>query len=360
MSVSVPVDLRQLLALAAVSWRELRWVLPNVKRDIETWLRRAEQIPDGPLRRDAVSSLVDDHFNVQGAALFASLPAKRNLSLVRLLSAYQVMFDYLDTTSERPCADVIANGTQLHRAALEALDPETPISDYYRLHPWKDDGGYLRALVEACRRECRALPSFDVVRPHLVAEASRLGVCAINHELDPTVRDAELRAWVRREFRSNGDCEWFEISAAATSSVTIFALMALAAEPNCTEQDVSDTRAAYFPWISLESTMLDSFTDLERDLATGAHSYVSHYSTHELAVKRLGEIVARSVAGARKLPQGRRHALIAAGMAAMYLSDPTVRHGAARASSEHILRSGGNLPRMQLPILHAWRRIRTS
>src|ERR1044072_9771613 len=103
----------------------------------------------------------------------------------------------LDTVSERPCENMVANGAQLHRALAEALSPGEPISPYYRYHPWRDDGGYLRSIVEACRAECLQLPSFDRVRPHVLPEAARLEVCAINHRLDPVARRADIEAWVR-------------------------------------------------------------------------------------------------------------------------------------------------------------------
>lgn len=358
MSVSAPVDLRQLCALGGVAWRELRWAVPTVDREASTWLRHARRIADAPLRHDAVHPLVHERFNVQGASLFATLPRKRNLGLLRLLANFQTMVDFLDSASERPCEDMIANGSQLHRALFEALDPGGPISDHYAFHPWQDDAGYLRALIEACRRECTSLPSFDTVRPYVLAEASRMRVCAINHELDPAIRDPELEAWVRHEFPSTGDCEWFEISAASTSSVTIHSLLALAAERNCSDADVAATRNVYFPWVSLASTMLDSYADIERDHATGAHSYVSHYSSPDAAIERLGEIVARSVTLARQLPRGRRHVLIAAGMAAMYLSDPEAQMRSRRQTSQQILRSGGTLARLHMPILRTWRRLK--
>ena len=357
MSVSSFLDLRQAHALAAVSWRELRWVLPATTQESAIWLRRAERIPSPALRRDAVESLVNDRFNVNGAAVFASIPRTRNESLLRLLVRYQIMFDYLDTISERPCADVVRNGTQLHRAAVEALDPGRPPSNYYRHHPGRDDGGYLRALVAACQAECSALPSFAVVRPYLLEEADRLEVCALNHALDSTARDRDLEAWARTRFPSASEHTWFELTAASTSSVTIFALLALAAEPGRTDADAAATRSAYFPWISLASTMFDSYTDIRKDRASGAHSYVGHYGSLAYAVERLGEIGARSIALARSLPRGRRHALVPAGMLAMYLSDPETRTRRLREASERILSRGGWLPQTQLLILRAWRRL---
>jgi tetraprenyl-beta-curcumene synthase len=356
MSVPAPIDARQLAALAGVAWRELRWVLPNVDDEVSRWRQAARRIPAPEIRFDAVSTLADQRFNTEGAALFSTVPAQRSLPLLQLLSRYQIMVDYLDTVSERPCSDMIANGMQLHRALYDALDPDSAPSDYYRFHPWSDDGGYLRALVDSCREACSALPAYDVVRPYALPEAARLNVCGINHELDGLKRDTLLRSWARREFPSRGECTWFELTAAATSSVTVHALLALAASPNTTPQQIVATRAAYFPWISLASTMLDSYADLEADRASGAHSYVGHYPSEETAVARLHEIVKRSVSLARRLPRGRRHALISTGMVAMYLSEP--ESGTPKSISRSIRREGGHLPALQLPILRTWRRLR--
>ncbi len=122
-----------------------------------------------------------DH--TEGAALFCVLAGSRDQRLLRLLVAYQTIWDFLDNVSERDSDEV--NGRQLHFALVEALEPEAPISDYYRHNPWKNDGGYLRALVEACRESCAALPSYSRVRPHLLAGVRRCSVQSINHDRDP-------------------------------------------------------------------------------------------------------------------------------------------------------------------------------
>lgn len=345
----------QLGALGAVAGRELSWVLPNVSRQVERWQGLAARIPDAEIRADATSTLVEERFNTEGAALFATLPRRRNDGLLRLLANFQIMVDYLDTVSERPCADMVANGSQLHRALAEALDPGGPISDYYRYHPWQDDGGYLRTIVEACREECERLPSFDDVRPYVLPEAMRLEVCAINHQLDPAARDADLEAWVQREFPNVVGFHTFEISAAATSSLTVHALLALAAEAACSPHELDATRAAYFPWVSLMSTMLDSYADLVEDLRTGSHSYIDHYGGFDEAIERIQEIVSGSLHLASRLPRGRRHALIVTGMLAMYLTEKSTQCPSMRTTSRRIMEAGGSLPWLIRPILQIWR-----
>ncbi len=352
-----PLSVTQVGTFFAVAGRELAWVLPGVAKLVTGWRAVAAAMPPGTLRDDALATLADERFNTEGAALFATLPTRRSLPLLRVLVALEVIWDYLDTVSERPCEDMVLNGLQLHRALAESLDPGGPISDYYRYNPSSNDGGYLRALVEECRAQCLELPSFELLRPHVIREARRGAVCAINHAPDPCDRDARLQAWVEQEYPDHTGFSWFELSGAASSSLTVHALLALAAQPDCTARDVDLTYAAYFPWISLASTMLDSYADRAEDLACGAHSYVEHYPSQDQALVRLCEIVATSVRVARALPRGERHALIASGMVPMYLTKKEMRAPCHRAAATALLRAAGPLPTLQWPILRTWRLI---
>jgi tetraprenyl-beta-curcumene synthase len=329
-----PLDARQLVALTAVAARELAWVLPNVAHAVHAWAEIANAMTDPVLREDALLTLRRERLNTQGAALFAVLPRRRHVCLLRLLSAYQVTLDYLDTISERPSDDPLGNGRQLHLALTEAVDPGGPISDYYRRHPQKDDGGYLRALVELCRSCCESLPAFERVRERAL-RAARLGTVQVpNHDPCETRREAGLRAWVE---------------------LWTLALFALAADPDLHEDDVVEAEAVYFPWVCAASTLLDAYVDQASDRAEGNHSYVEHYDSPAEMVERLCEIVYRSVHGARQLRNGERHALIAAGMVSMYLSKESARSPELRRATDRIARAAGSLPRVQLPIMRAMR-----
>jgi tetraprenyl-beta-curcumene synthase len=354
---AAPSTPSQILTLIAVAVRELTWVLPAVNRDVREWHQRATAMPLGPLRSAALTTLASERFNLEGAALFAALPQRRNPDLLRLLVALEVIWDYLDTVSEHPFSDTVRNGLQLHRAIVEAVDPSTPMSDYYRFSPegWTDDGGYLRSLVETCRALCVRLPSYTRVQPLLSKVAAQAQVGALNHEPHPTVRDVELEVWARREFPEPCEAEWFELTASAASSLTVHALLALAADPTCTQSDVDATYAVYFPWVSLQSTMLDSFADLADDRASGAHSYISHYPDFETAVDRICHVVSRATHLALQLPRGERHVLIPTGMTAMYLSHPNTTTSDMRQPRRQILNASGQTHRVLLLVLNIWR-----
>jgi cytochrome P450 len=147
---------------------------------------------------------------------------------------------------------------------------------------------------------------------------------------------------------------WFERTAAA-SGFTPHPLLSLAAEPSCKEEDVARTLAVYFPWVSLAITMLDSYADQLDDAASGNHSYISHYSDADVAVRRLSEIVAQAARDAQGLRKGSRHATLIACMVAMYLSRDGAHAPDLRAGTRTLASAGGSLTRLLLPLVRVWR-----
>jgi hypothetical protein len=399
--------------------RELLWGLPAVSGEVGAWRVRARAIPDVPLRIDALDSIARKRAHADGAALFWILPRRRDPALLRLLVAYQTIWDFLDNVSERGAHMGECNGRLLHSALVQALDPQTPICDHYRHHLCSEDNGYLRTLIEACRAACLELPSYERVRSPVLAEAARCAIQSLNHDPDPTSRDVALRAWAtaerrRMEFSEGGLVEagtglveagtglveagtglveagtglveagtglveagtglveagtglveagtglvesfcWFELTAAASASLVPHVLLALAAESSCGHDEIAAAHAAYLPWASLATAMLDSYADRLDDAAAGEHSYIAHYGDDEAAVRRVGEIVNRASRAVGGLSGGQRHAIVVACVVAMYLSKDGARAPATRAATRRLTRSGGSLARLLVPVLRAWR-----
>ncbi len=319
------------------------------------WRARARAIPDLALRADGLRSLAYKRASTDGAALFWTLPPARCAHLLRLLVAYEVMADFLDSVNERAAHAGTLNGRQLHLALSEALAPGTPASDYYRHNPRRADGGYLGALLGACRTGCVLLPSYRAVRPLAIRAATLTQVLGLNHELDPVARERALREWAASHFDAPDGLVWFELTAAASAWLTILALLALASARGLEDRRVLDTYTAYLPWISLAGTMLDSYADFAQDTAEGEHSYIAHYSCAEEAVERLGVLVREAALRARALPDGPRHGVLVACMVAMYLSKDSVRTPELHASTLHLAHACGSLARVLLPVLRVWR-----
>jgi tetraprenyl-beta-curcumene synthase len=341
------------LLLAVV--RQLVWGLKGVSREVEKWRAHAADIPDATVREDALAALEHKRPNADGAGLFWIITSKRCPGLLSLLVAYEIMADFLDSAIERGAHVGIANGRQLHLALVEAVDISSPISDYYQYHPWRDDGGYLCRLVATCRRGCAELPSYESVRPLLMRAATLAQVQGLSHELDVVLRDAVLERWAAQESEPDSELGWYETAGAASAWLTVLALLAVAAEPMPFANHAFDVYLAYFPWISLTATLLDSYGDLAEDELNNENSYVARYVSFEFAVLRINDVVRRASFEAGLLRNGERHSVILAAMIAMYLSKDSARTPDMAATSRTLLRSGGPLAMLLGPVLRAWR-----
>jgi cytochrome P450 len=351
--ILTPAQLATLLLTVA---RGVLWSRRATSRELRVWRRRAAAVPDATIRADALDAIVRKRDNAEGAALFSILPKRRNGRLLKLLVAYQVMWDYLDSASERGASAGPDNGRQLHRALVEALDPDAPISDYYRYHPWKDDGGFLRGLVQTCRSLCVSLPSYGHVYRLMLDGVERCAIQSLNHDPDSNRRDAALRRWAKSEYADTYGLEWFELTAAASAFMP-HVFLALAADSPCAPSDLRAVHSAYFPHVSLAIAMLDSYVDHDQDLATNSHSYISHYPNRRLALERLATIVKQATSRTADLPNGRRHTVIVASMVAMYLSKKSANTPRVRGQTRCLLRAGGPLVTLLLPAAGVWRTV---
>ncbi len=319
------------------------------------WRTHAAAIPDVTIRADALDALENKRPNTDGAALLWTIPERRYPALLRLIVAYEIMGDFLDSTVERGAHVGILNGRQLHLALVDAVDIDRPTSDYYRHHPWKDDGGYLQGLVDTCRIGCRMLPSYRSVRPLLLRAATLAQVQGLNHEPDIPFREEMLEAWAAREGDPANELDWHETAGAASAWLTVIALMAVAAEPAPASDHGFEVFLAYSPWIGLTAALLDSYGDLMEDRRNDANSFISRYGSVRTAVERIDEIALRATLEARRLPDGQRHVVIVASMIALYLSKDSTRTPEMRQFRWLLLRAGGPLAMLLAPVLRAWR-----
>ena len=135
-------------------------VFPRVRRELRLWQRRAGAIPDGSLRRVALTVQRTKRGNIEGSAAFAAFaPRAHRAAVIRAQLAFQAIYDYVDTLAEQPHTCPIRNARQLHQALPVALDPTARPTDYYQYDPHRRDGGYLQALTDGCSGALVTLPS---------------------------------------------------------------------------------------------------------------------------------------------------------------------------------------------------------
>jgi tetraprenyl-beta-curcumene synthase len=333
-------------------------IQPRARRELGHWRKVAAAIPDPVLRDQALSTHREESLNSEGAVVFATLvPRTHRSSAIRLMVAFEVMYDYLDTLSEQAVDDPLRNGLRLHEALLAALNPDSSGSDYYQYCPRREDGGYLDSLIAICREMIRELPSADAVLPIARRAAARCGEAQSYTHAAIYEGNERLVKWSSNQDPA-GDYEWWEISAGAISSVSVFALLAAAADPATTRGDAAAIDAVYFPPFAALSALLDSLIDHPYDTGAVSHSNVAFYETNLVAAERLGSIARRANAEARRLRMGRRHAAIVAGIAAFYLSAPEARTPYAKPIAKRIVHSLGPMVPPIMATMRLRRRLR--
>lgn len=325
---------------AALYWLVL---FPTAVRERRRWQRRASAMPDCTLRAHALTKLEDEHLLAEGAAAFAILAHRRQRRRVARISVtYELLIDYLDALTE--AHPTLENNRSLHRALTTAVDLDAAVCDYYQHHPQRDDGGYLDALVATCRIELSRLSRRETVAAAMRrAAAGAAEAQSLTHADGAEGHDA-LASWARSQHGVAEEAlRWWEIAAAAGSPLGVLALVAAASDPRTTAADAAAIEAAYFPWIAALFGLLESLIDQDDDVATGNHSYVSHYRSSHEAVERLRAISQRAVEDAARLPRASRHRLLLAGMVGMVLTQADATNDFTRAGTDAVHAAMGSI-----------------
>jgi tetraprenyl-beta-curcumene synthase len=343
-------------AFAGCAYRYWLGVFPLVGRELHRWHQSAQQIPDPVLRQLALLTQRAERGNYEGAAAYATLvPRVYRARVVRAVVAFQTTYDYVDTLSEQPSEDPVANGRLLHSALLMSLDPHSDHPDYYEHSSASHDNGYIRNLVQSCRDALRALPSYAaVLQPALHAAGNIVAYQSLNHE-QAGDRPRALAEWGAAVAPPGSGLRWWEAAAGGASSMTVFALIAAAAKPGLSSAEIAATHDAYFPWVSALHVLLDSLVDRAKDLEHGHHNLIDHYSSQAEAAHRLGWIAARAMHAAEGLPDGARHTLIVAAMTSLYLSAPGSSTPVAKLTAQRVRETMGAVTAPTMAVLKARR-----
>ena len=334
------------ITFTTAAWRYWLGAFPCIRNELHHWRRRARVIPDCPLRQTALAVQHTKRANIDGSAAFAVFaPQPHRRAVVRAQLGFQAIYDYVDTLAEQPHPSPIDNARQLHRALPDALDLARPPTDYYKHHTHCEDGGYLSAIVSACRTALGSLSAYPVVAQPACRLAERI-VCFQSLNLTEAQGSYHaLARWAHQQTPRESGLRWWETAASAGSSLGIFALMTSAARPTTDAHEAAAIEHAYFPWIGSLHSLLDSLIDQPEDAATKQHNLIQHYRSPSETAARLRLLADASARQVRILPCGLQHAVILASMASNYLcaSEASLPH--ATLAKTAVLEAIGDLAR---------------
>lgn len=349
-------DVIALLSTGTVYWLRIS---PLVGHELAIWKVRAETIPDPVLREQALHKLTDERLNPEAAAFFAVLaPRRARRRVVRLIVAYQLLYDYLDAVNELPGCTDLKNGLQLHLALVDAVQPDRPMHDFYLHNTRTRDGGYAKALAYTCRSILCSLASAARLRSLLAYAAKRCGQAQSHNHAISSEGDTGLVNWCSQR-AADSDYLWWELAAGGISCLAIHALFALAADPQCTIHAATLLDAAYFPPICAISALLDSLADYHSDAGTPNHSFTARYHNSAHAAERLVAITVEAAERVSGLGHRSRHTMILCGIVAFYLSSPSVQVGFPAVVAESLMSAIGPLAPFMIAVMRLRRRAHT-
>jgi len=300
----------------------VRQVFPLVDLELAHWQQRITQDADPHLVKQALASTKNKKFHCQGGSIYSLYPEVKTPQFVRLVVALQTISDYLDNLCDRTGVSDEAAFRQLHLAMTDALDTTQDLHDYYAHYPLKNDGGYLTALVIACRQEIERLPAYDVVKPQILQLAGLYSDLQTYKHLACQVREQKIDTWWKQHLARYPELFPWEFAAASGSTLGLFMLCALASNKELTADAAQKTLSSYFPWICGLHILLDYFIDRSEDLTHGELNFVTYYKDDQEILSRLTHFCHQALYSAREMPNPLFAETVVQGLLALYLSDP--------------------------------------
>lgn len=265
--------------------------------------------------------------------------------MLTLIVALQTISDYLDNLCDRAGITNELAFRQLHLAVTDALNPHTPLHDYYRHYPYRDDNGYLTELVETCRRQTTTLPSYAVVKADILQLATLYSDLQSLKHLLPEEREAKLLAWSVAHLRHYPGISAWEFAAASGSTLAIFMLCAAAANPFLSKDSVKTLLTAYFPWICGLHILLDYYIDYEEDTRYGDLNFINYYHDEDTVKQRLQYFTREAYRQSQFIQESTFTQTIVSGLLALYLSDHKAASPQGRRLRKILFKEAGEASR---------------
>lgn len=319
-----------------------RKILPNAHMELAYWKKRATEIPDDELRKQALASIETKTFHCEGGSILAFMAGEKYKEAIKFIVAYQTISDYLDNLCDRSTSLDPEDFSALHESMEVALTVGKDHQDYYRFRKEKDDGGYLRELAETCQSVLQNNPHYLHIKDYLLELCRYYCDLQIHKHVKVDERIPRLKSWFEEHKSQIPEMEWYEFSACSGSTLGIFCLISHGMSEDFKSSHAEKIRNGYFPYIQGLHILLDYFIDQEEDKKGGDLNFCFYYKNEQSLFERLKHFVTEADKHTEGLPNKRFHRLINRGLLGIYLSDEKVRsQKSVQHLAKEIIKSSG-------------------
>jgi tetraprenyl-beta-curcumene synthase len=300
-------------------------VIPQVHRELNEWKKRAEQIPNEELRKQALMSIDKKGFHCEGGSILAILALSHQTDCIRFIVAYQTISDYLDNLCDRSTSFDPTDFTSLHTSINHALSQNLDPFNYYQYRLDQDDGGYLYELVSTCQEILKKTKHLSKIQKPILDLAEIYCDLQTHKHVHIDERENRLTQWFEKHVSNIPEMHWYEFSACAGSTLGIFCLVAYAFCDNLNEEQIEGVLKGYFPYVQGLHILLDYFIDQEEDRLGGDLNFCSYYNSEDYMIKRFHHFITNADNQVIGIPNENFHRMIFQGLIGVYLSDQKVQ-----------------------------------
>lgn len=319
-----------------------RKILPVVHKELQFWKKRAEQIPNDELRKQALASIEHKTFHCEGGAILSLLAKDKYQEVIKFIVAYQTISDYLDNLCDRSTSLDPNDFSSLHEAMKDALELNDTNKNYYRYRADQNDGHYLQDLVLTCQKVLKNMSHYDKISPYLLELCGYYCDLQIHKHVKVEERVPRLKKWFALHKRELPEMEWYEFSACSGSTLGIFCLVSYGFGDEFEEDKAENIVRGYFPYIQGLHILLDYLIDQEEDRLGGDLNFCFYYEDENQLFQRLEYFLQEADKHTELLPHKEFHRLINRGLVGIYLSDEKVKkQKSVRIFAKKFIRESG-------------------
>lgn len=319
-----------------------RKILPIVHNELKYWKKRAEQIPNDELRKQALASIENKTFHCEGGAILSLLSKSNYKEVIKFIVAYQTISDYLDNLCDRSTSLDPDDFSCLHESMKDALALNDIEKNYYCHRSDQNDGNYLRELVAVCQGVLKKMEHYDKICPFLLELCGYYCDLQIHKHVKADERVPRLKKWFSRYKNKLPEMEWYEFSACSGSTLGIFSLVSYGFAEEFKEENAEKIVRGYFPYIQGLHILLDYLIDQEEDRLGGDLNFCFYYEDENKLFRRLEHFIQEADKHTEELPNKDFHRLINRGLLGIYLSDEKVqKQKSVRTLAKKLIRDSG-------------------
>lgn len=300
-------------------------VIPLVNRELDMWRKRAYQIPNDELRKQALMSIELKGFHCEGGSILALLALNSWADCIRFIVAYQTISDYLDNLCDRSTSMDPEDFASLHLSMNHALSIAKGKYNYYQFRTDQDDGGYLAALVATCQEILEKTRHFKCIHQTVLKLSDIYCDLQVHKHVRIEEREIRLTKWFEIHAPNIPRMHWYEFSACAGSTLGIFCLVAYSFCEKFSEEHVERILKGYFPYVQGLHILLDYLIDQEEDRVGGDLNFCSYYDSEAYMMERFFHFITMADDQVAGIPNEKFHRMIYQGLIGVYLSDRKVQ-----------------------------------